>query len=465
METPQLSIRAHVLITSLISYISFLLAYFIRFHLLHGYLSYGFGTYHAIALYAAVLHYIVYNLFFYPQIGLLLRRLGKQVLHTITCETICALSLLATLFLLNLQDISRLCVFISFALGILLNSVKHYAVLRIFSAFNKSGYYQRAVLLIGGGSTALRYASTVLAQPEAGHHLLGYVASRTLPLDCRRLGGFDALEQALSSTRPDEAIIALPAEEYVRMDSIIALCEKYGVPLRIIPCYEERISYQIAASKFEDIQMIGIRDIPLNHLYNAFVKRAVDIALSSIMLIALSPLMLLTALGVLISTRDSIFFAQVRIGKNNKPFKMLKFRSMRKNEAEDSAWSTQQDDRRTLFGALIRKLSIDELPQLINVLLGDMSLIGPRPEIPHFVEQFRDEIPLYMIRHMVKPGITGFAQVNGYRGDTSIKKRIEYDVAYIENWTIWLDVRILLKTIPSVINNETLPLPKRFRRK
>ena len=161
-----------------------------------------------------------------------------------------------------------------------------------------------------------------------------------------RLGGYDDLESVLAATPVDEAIIALPAHEYIRLDHIIRLCEKYGVPLRIIPCYEERISYQIVTSKFEDIQMIGIRDIPLNRLYNAFIKRFFDILISLSALIVLSPLMLVIAIGVRISTRDTIFFAQTRIGKNKKPFKMLKFRSMRTNDEEDSAWSTNEDDRR-----------------------------------------------------------------------------------------------------------------------
>lgn len=463
MEAPQLSIRTHALITALLGYISLLFAFVIRFFLLDGHISYGFSAYHALALFSGVLHYIVYNLYFYPQINLY-RFFGRQVRRTLTCEGICTLMTLAVLFLLNLQDISRMCVLISGVLSVLLISLKHYVILRTFSALHQSGYCQRKTLLIGSGTTALRYANTALTNPEAGHHLLGYVSSRTLPLDAQRYGGYDVLEQTLEQVKPDEAIIALPAEEYVRIESIIFSCEKYGVPLRIIPCYEERISYQVIASNFEDIQMVSIRDIPLNHLSNAFIKRSADIVLSLLMLLALSPLMLLTAVGVYLSTHESVFFTQVRIGKNNKPFKMFKFRSMKHNETEDSAWTTQSDDRRTYFGALIRKLSIDELPQLFNVLLGDMSLIGPRPEIPCFVEQFRDEIPLYMIRHMVKPGMTGLAQINGLRGDTSIKKRIECDIAYIENWTIWLDIRILLRTLPAIINDERLPLIHRKRR-
>ena len=456
MDSPQMSARVRTLLTSVLSYISFLLAYYIRFYLLHGTPSYGFKIYFAMGFAVALLHYVIYSLFFYPQTNLH-RRFGKQVQRTILCEALCAGMTLSFLFLVDLQNVSRIAVFISAGVSTLLISIKHYIVMRVYTTLLRSGIYQRTTLLIGEGSTAHRYASTVINEPEAGHHMVGYVADETLYVNSKRLGNYDALEHILFSTPVDEAIIALPASKYVLLDGIIALCEKYGVPLRIIPCYEERVSYQIVTSKFEDIQMIGIRDIPLNRLYNAFIKRAFDIIVSLSALILLSPLMLITAIGVRLSTHDTVFFAQTRIGKNKKPFKMLKFRSMKPNTSEDSAWSTSKDDRRTFFGALIRKLSIDELPQLINVLKGDMSIVGPRPEIPHFVEQFRDEVPLYMIRHMVKPGITGLAQVSGYRGDTSIRGRIDCDIAYIENWTIWVDVRIILRTFTAMINNETLP--------
>ena len=456
MDSPQMSARVRTLLTSVLSYISFLLAYYIRFYLLHGTPSYGFKVYFAMGFAVALLHYVIYSLFFYPQTNLH-RRFGKQVQRTILCEALCAGMTLSFLFLVDLQNVSRIAVFISAGVSTLLISIKHYIVMRVHATLLRSGIYQRTTLLIGEGSTAHRYASIVINEPEAGHHLVGYVADETLYVNSKRLGNYDALEHVLFSTPVDEAIIALPASKYVLLDGIIALCEKYGVPLRIIPCYEERVSYQIVTSKFEDIQMIGIRDIPLNRLYNAFIKRAFDIVVSLSALILLSPLMLITAICVRLSTHDTVFFVQTRIGKNKKPFKMLKFRSMKPNTGEDSAWSTSKDDRRTFFGALIRKLSIDELPQLINVLKGDMSIVGPRPEIPHFVEQFRDEVPLYMIRHMVKPGITGLAQVSGYRGDTSIRGRIDCDIAYIENWTIWVDVRIILRTFTAMINEETLP--------
>ena len=454
MDSSQLSTRAHTLITAVLSYIGFIAAYFIRFYLMPGVINYSFTLYSLMGLASALLHYVIYSLFFYSQMNLY-RRYTRLVQRTVLCEILCVGLTLAALFLINLPLVSRMAVFISGVLDTVFICAKHYVVLRAYTALHRSGIYQRNTLLIGEGPTAQRYASTVLAQPEAGHHLVGYVAAWTFEPGSTRLGGYDDLESVLAATPVDEAIIALPAHEYIRLDHIICLCEKYGVPLRIIPCYEERISYQIVTSKFEDIQMIGIRDIPLNRLYNAFIKRFFDILISLSALIVLSPLMLVIAIGVRISTRDTIFFAQTRIGKNKKPFKMLKFRSMRTNDEEDSAWSTNEDDRRTFFGALIRKLSIDELPQLINVLKGDMSIVGPRPEIPHFVEQFRDEVPLYMIRHMVKPGMTGLAQVSGYRGDTSIRGRIDCDIAYIENWTIWLDIRIILRTFTSL--DETLP--------
>ena len=456
MDSSQLSTRAHTLITAVLSYIGFIAAYFIRFYLMPGVINYSFTLYSLMGLTSALLHYVIYSLFFYSQMNLY-RRYTRLVQRTVLCEILCVGLTLAALFLINLPLVSRMAVFISGVLDTVFICAKHYVVLRAYTALHRSGIYQRNTLLIGEGPTAQRYASTVLAQPEAGHHLVGYVAAWMFEPGSTRLGGYDDLESVLAATPVDEAIIALPAHEYIRLDHIICLCEKYGVPLRIIPCYEERISYQIVTSKFEDIQMIGIRDIPLNRMYNAFIKRFFDILISLSALIVLSPLMLVIAIGVRISTRDTIFFAQTRIGKNKKPFKMLKFRSMRTNDEEDSAWSTNEDDRRTFFGALIRKLSIDELPQLINVLKGDMSIVGPRPEIPHFVEQFRDEVPLYMIRHMVKPGMTGLAQVSGYRGDTSIRGRIDCDIAYIENWTIWLDIRIILRTFTSLVNDETLP--------
>lgn len=460
MESPHLSNRMHAMITTLISYAAFLAAYAIRFYLLDGVMNYGFFTYNLVALLFAFGHYAVFSLGFYHRNDLR-RHFGRYVQGTLFCEAVCFFGVLSVLFIADMPRFSRLCVLLASAISTLGNCVKHGIFLRTSAAFYSRGLNQRAVLLVGEGATAARYAGIVCDKPEAGHRLVGCCASRDPHFACEYLGAYEDVEQALLHADPDEVVIALPAEQYVHINGVITVCERLGVPLRIIPCYEEHVGGQIKTEKFDDIQMIGIRDIPLNRMYNAAIKRTMDIVLSLFALIVLSPLMLIIAVGVKLSTGDTVFFSQVRVGKDKKPFKMLKFRSMKKNTGETSAWSTQSDDRRTFFGALIRKFSLDELPQLINVLRGEMSIVGPRPEIPHFVEQFKDEVPLYMIRHSVKPGITGLAQVHGLRGDTSIKERIERDIEYIENWTIWMDLRILLRTIPALVNDERLP----FKRK
>jgi len=178
---------------------------------------------------------------------------------------------------------------------------------------------------------------------------------------------------------------------------------------------------------------------------------------SLLLIVLTSPVMLFAAIGVKLSSPGPVIFRQERIGRDKKPFSMYKFRSMRVNGGQDTGWSRDHDDRKTKFGALIRKCSIDELPQLFNVLKGDMSLVGPRPEVPFYVEQFKEEIPLYMVKHQVRPGITGWAQVNGFRGDTSIRGRIECDIYYIEHWTLFFDIKILFMTLfKGIINSEKL---------
>lgn len=450
MDSSQLSTRAHTLITAVLSYIGFIAAYFIRFYLMPGVINYSFTLYSLMGLASALLHYVIYSLFFYSQMNLY-RRYTRLVQRTVLCEILCVGLTLAALFLINLPLVSRMAVFISGVLDTVFICAKHYVVLRAYTALHRSGIYQRNTLLIGEGPTAQRYASTVLAQPEAGHHLVGYVAAWTFEPGSTRLGGYDDLESVLAATPVDEAIIALPAHEYIRLDHIICLCEKYGVPLRIIPCYEERISYQIVTSKFEDIQMIGIRDIPLNRLYNAFIKRFFDILISLSALIVLSPLMLVIAIGVRISTRDTIFFAQTRIGKNKKPFKMLKFRSMRTNDEEDSAWSTNEDDRRTFFGALIRKLSIDELPQLINVLKGDMSIVGPRPPLPREVEQY----DAYTFQRLyVTPGLSCYWQIQPHRNELSFEEWVDLDIKYIRERSFITDWKIIFRTVAVMLTRQ-----------
>lgn len=196
------------------------------------------------------------------------------------------------------------------------------------------------------------------------------------------------------------------------------------------------------------LPVINIRNVPLTNTANMLTKRLMDIVGSLVGIVLTSPIMLICAIAVKATSRGPVVFKQERVGLHGKHFSMYKFRSMeqQKPSEEQKAWTVKNDPRVTNVGKIMRRTSLDELPQLFNILKGDMSLVGPRPERPLFVDKFKEEIPRYMVKHQVRPGLTGWAQVNGYRGDTSIRKRIEYDLYYIENWTVWLDVKIIFMT-------------------
>jgi len=240
-------------------------------------------------------------------------------------------------------------------------------------------------------------------------------------------------------------------KEYYKLGDMVAICEKSGVHTKFVPDYYKFISTNPVTEDLNGLPVINIRNVPLTNTVNKCIKRLVDIIGSIVCIILFSPIMAVVAVLVKKSSPGPIIFCQERvgIGKNNKPFKMYKFRSMGVQSAskEQKAWTVHNDPRVTPVGRIIRKTSLDELPQLFNVLKGDMSLIGPRPERPLFVEKFKEEIPRYMIKHQVRPGMTGWAQVCGFRGDTSIEGRIEHDIFYIENWTLSFDIKILFLTV------------------
>jgi exopolysaccharide biosynthesis polyprenyl glycosylphosphotransferase len=215
----------------------------------------------------------------------------------------------------------------------------------------------------------------------------------------------------------------------------------------VIPLCYQYIPGRPDVDQLDGIPLVNLRTVPLDNHGNACLKRVVDVVGALLGLVLGSPIYLLCAVAVKLSSRGPVFFRQTRVGHEQREFTIYKFRSMRVNDESDTAWSRKTDDRRTRVGAILRKTSLDEIPQLWNVLKGDMSLVGPRPELPALVERFREEIPGYMLKHRVKPGVTGWAQVNGFRGDTSLEERIRYDLEYIENWTLWMDLRILFRTV------------------
>lgn len=255
----------------------------------------------------------------------------------------------------------------------------------------------------------------------------------------------------------DVVVCASDKDDNEQLLEVAGLCEKYGVKVGVIPSFSRVMSSAATVEQYGKVKMLNFRETPLENRTNELLKRIVDIVASSVLIVLTSPIMLAIAIGVKATSPGPILFKQERVGKNRKNFMMLKFRSMRITGTETTGWSTNEDNRKTKFGSFIRKFSLDELPQFFNVLSGQMSMIGPRPEMPYHVEHFMNEIPLYLVRQSVRPGITGWAQVNGYRGDTSIEKRVQYDIEYIENWSFSMDIKILFMTIfGGMINQEKI---------
>lgn len=439
--------------------LSFLLGYWIRFYVLPGGIqSLPFQAYLAVSLALIPLHLLSYGI-----AGLYdsqrKRRLYQELGRLFLLNALDFIILQMAFFLLKDIHFSRLALGLFF---LLLNTgltVKRIILRKFLHHLRSLGYNQKRVLLVGGGNVNSQYITEIRRSPELGYQILGYVAG-TKAFKHRKLeylGGFDDLSRLLGQLNPDEVVAGLDLQEYEEMPRIIQACERHGVKLALIPFYAEYMPARPQFDSLNGLPMINLRRIPLDNLGNAFMKRAMDIAGSLVLLLVFSPVMLITAVGVRLSSPGPVIFTQKRVGLGKKEFYMYKFRSMRVNSGSDTSWSQNHDSRKTRFGAFIRKFSIDEFPQFLNVLKGDMSLVGPRPEIPHFVEQFQEKIPLYMVKHQVRPGITGWAQVHGLRGNTSIEDRIRHDIFYIENWTLLLDIKILLMTVfKGVVNAETL---------
>jgi Undecaprenyl-phosphate glucose phosphotransferase len=295
------------------------------------------------------------------------------------------------------------------------------------------------------------YMEEILNNPHFGYNVIGYVGNLNV-IGLAHLGTTGDLDRVLKEYRPDEVVMAFDTVRKKLITKYISICNNNCIKILVVPaiCGYFRSPKQV--TELGNLPLIDIRSTPLDKVSNQWIKRLMDIVGSLVLIVLTSPLMLVTAIGVRLSSPGPILFRQIRVGKNNKEFTMYKFRSMRVNNEEKTGWSTENDPRKTRFGAFIRKFALDELPQFFNVLKGDMSLVGPRPEVPFYVEKFRKQVPLYMLKHTLRPGITGLAQVKGLRGDTSIQARIDEDISYIENWTFWGDIRILLITPFCAVN-------------
>lgn len=339
--------------------------------------------------------------------------------------------------------------FINFIFGL----ISRYIIRKVLKENRKRGYNIKHTVFVGFSTSAAAYIDRIKSNPQWGLEVHGIfddtVSEKFEYRGVKRIGTLGDLASYLENTSLDEVAITLNLNEYHKLERIVAICEKSGVHTKFVPDYYNFISTNPYTEDLEGLPVINIRNVPLTNTMNRIIKRGMDIIGSIIALILFSPIMLVVAILVKRSSPGPILFTQERIGLGNQPFKMYKFRSMGVQDPKKEAkqWTTKNDARVTPVGKIIRKTSLDELPQFWNVLKGDMSLIGPRPERPLFVEKFKEEIPRYMIKHQVRPGITGWAQVNGFRGDTSIRGRIEHDLYYIENWSLGLDIKILFLTV------------------
>lgn len=362
------------------------------------------------------------------------------------------MALIMVLYVTKQSNISRTMLFVFAMVNVFGETLERNILRMILRKIRKHGYNLKHIILVGYSNAAEEYIDRIKANPEWGYNIRG-ILDDSIEIGSeykgiKVIGCTDDLKVILPENKLDEIAITLGLEEYNKLGKIVNMCEKSGVHTKFIPDYNNIIPTKPYTEDIQGLPVINIRHVPLNSLLNRFMKRSMDIFGAIVAILLFSPVMLVVSIVIKITDPGPLIFKQERIGLKNKPFNMYKFRSMivQKETDEKKGWTTKDDPRVTPIGKFIRKTSIDELPQLFNILIGDMSLVGPRPERTQFVEQFKEEIPRYMIKHQVRPGLTGWAQVNGFRGDTSIRKRIEYDLYYIENWTLGFDIKIILLT-------------------
>lgn len=448
--------RLHVVIDAVVICIAYVLAWIYKFLILKDQRGLTLAQY-CVALIGIIplylMLYLACNLYTSKRVQG--RRLEGG--NIVKANTIGILIVMAAFFPLRdviepIKYYSRWMLAYFYVINIVLEIIARNLIRWCLRKIRRKGFNLRHLIFVGYSGAAEAFIDRILANPQWGYKISGILDDNKEPGYTYKgiavLGSTDELEKILENNRLDEIALTLALREYYKLKRIVAICEKSGVHTKFVPDYNDIIPTRPYTEDLLGLPVVNIRHVPLTNSFNMICKRAMDIVGAIVAIIIFSPVMLVTAVLVKTTSKGPLIYKQERVGLHNQTFQMYKFRSMEVQSAksEKRAWTVRDDPRVTKVGRVIRKTSIDELPQLFNILKGDMSLVGPRPERPFFVEKFREEIPRYMVKHQVRPGLTGWAQVNGYRGDTSIKKRIEYDLYYIENWTIGLDIKILFLT-------------------
>jgi Undecaprenyl-phosphate glucose phosphotransferase len=381
------------------------------------------------------------------------RRLGSRLsewLDVAKASTLGVLVLIAIMtFAFRDTEYSRVVIVYFWALSIVAVSLWRSTFREGLRLARRRGINLRRAIVVGGGEPAAEIVAALQRRPDVGVRLLGMVGDKDEPTaGLPRLGRFEDLRALLDREQVDVVFVALPHAAYGRLGDLLGDIGDDPVSIHLVPDVFSLASLRGGIEEFEGVPLIHLRESPL-HGWNRVLKRAFDLAIAGGLLVGFLPLMAVIALAVRLTSPGPALLRQIRMGLDGREFRMLKFRTMRADAEVDSGpvWAQPDDPRRTRLGTFLRRFSLDELPQLFNVLRGDMSLVGPRPERPVFVEEFRRQVPGYMLRHKVKAGMTGWAQINGWRGNTSLEKRIEYDLYYIERWSLTFDLTILVRTL------------------
>ncbi|MBQ6322583.1 MAG: undecaprenyl-phosphate glucose phosphotransferase [Lachnospiraceae bacterium] len=447
--------RLHVVIDAFVIILSYVLAWNFHFHILTGHRPVGglsVQTYMSALLFLVPEFLILYSMFnLYTPKRVQGRRLEAS--NVFLANVVGIMIFIFVLYMIHEEHFSRRMLFLFTGINIVLSVVERNMIRMVLMRLRAKGMNLKHIILVGYSKAAEAFIDRVKANPQWGYQINGILDDKAGPGTSYRnvevIGTISELGTILNRNMQDEIAITLGLDEYTKLQSIVAACEKSGVHTKFIPDYNNIIPTRPYTEDLLGLPVVNIRHVPLTNTFNRVIKRIVDIVGSLFCIVLFSPLMLLTAALIKITSPGPLIFSQVRVGLHNRTFKMYKFRSMevQTEKEEKKGWTTRDDPRVTPVGKFIRKTSIDEMPQFFNVLVGDMSLVGPRPERPQYVEKFREEIPRYMVKHQVRPGMTGWAQVNGFRGNTSIRKRIEHDIYYIENWSMGLDLKILVLTV------------------
>lgn len=414
---------------------------------------------------------IVIALFFYRQyyIPRAVSRVDQfyYIFAAVSIGTLVAVAISTFLFKNDkvILDYPRAMIIYAWLLTILLLVIGRMAHQMIRTALRHRGWGKDRLIVVGTGDMAKAVVQRILWSPQLGYELIGVVngAQKTTEFNgVPVLGTVEDLPDLIETRGIDEVIIAIPEKGHRETVRVISYCERGRISIKIFPDVFQFVTSQASIDELGGLPLLSVRDYALRG-YLLIFKRLMDFVGAAVGLVLLSPLMMLIAVAIKLESPGPVFFVQERMGLDAKPFRMIKFRSMRRDaERHGPGWTTDDDPRQTRLGSFIRKIEADELPNLINVFFGEMSLVGPRPEQAHYVNEFRQTVPRYMDRHQEKGGMTGWAQVNGLRGDTSIAERTKYDLWYMEHWSILLDLKILLRTLWQIIERKSRkePLPE-----